>query len=159
MATNQLMVKMILDRWISLLKICDANLDSISDEQLLKEIAPGKNRGVYILGHLIAIHEAMLPLLDLGEPGHPELFETFVKSPDKSIESIPSASEVRALWQSQMKSLTPKLESLTADQWFEKHNSVSAEDFEKEPHRNKLNVLLTRTTHLSYYSGQLRLLK
>ncbi len=159
MATNQLMIKMILDRWNSLLKICDTNLDSISDEQLLKEIAPGKNRGVYILGHLIAIHEAMLHLLDLGEPGHPELFKTFVTSPDKSFESIPSASELRALWQSQVESLTPKLESLTADEWFEKHNSVSAEDFEKEPHRNKLNVLLTRTTHLSYHSGQLRLLK
>ena len=159
MATSQLMVKMILDRWNSLLKNFDTHLDSIPDEQLQKEIAPGKNRGVYILGHLIAVHEAMLPILGLGEPEHPELFETFVTSPDKSVEPIPSASKLRALWKSQLESLTPKLESLSADEWFEKHNSVSAEDFEKELHRNKLNVLLTRTTHLSYHSGQLRLLK
>ena len=33
------------------------------------------------------------------------------------------------------------------------------EDFIKEPHRNKLNVLLTRTTHLAYHAGQLALLK
>ncbi|MDQ6762656.1 MAG: DinB family protein [Bacteroidota bacterium] len=158
MATNQLMVKMILDRWHSLMKTFNTNLDSIPDEQLQKEIARGRNRGVYILGHLIAVHEAMLPLLNLGEAEHPELFKTFVTSPDKSVEAIPSASELRALWKSQMESLTPKLASLTADEWFEKHNSVSAEDFEKEPHRNKLNVLLTRTTHLSYHAGQLRLL-
>lgn len=159
MAAKQLMVKMILDRWNSLLKTGDTNLDSISDEQLLKEIVPGKNRGVYILGHLIAIHDAMLPILDLGEPEHPELFETFVKSPDKSVGAIRSASELRANWKAQMESLTPKLESLSADEWFEKHNSVSAEDFAKEPHRNKLNVLLTRVSHLSYHTGQLRLLK
>ncbi|MEP7231894.1 MAG: hypothetical protein ABI691_16650 [Ginsengibacter sp.] len=88
MATNQLMVKIVFDRWHSLLKICDTNLNSISDEQ-------------------------------------------FVKSPDKSVESISSAKELRAIWKSQMESLTPKLESLSADEWFEKHNSVSAEDFEK----------------------------
>lgn len=159
MAANQLMVKMVFDRWHSLIKICDTNLNSISDEQLLNEIAPCKNRGIYILGHLIAIHDAMLPVLNLGGPEHEELFETFVKSPDKSVEPILSAKELRAIWKSQMESLTPKLESLSADEWFEKHNSVSAEDFEKEPHRNKLNVLLTRTTHLSYHTGQLRLLK
>ena len=33
------------------------------------------------------------------------------------------------------------------------------EDFIKEPHRNKLNIILTRTTHLSYHTGQLALLK
>jgi NADP-dependent 3-hydroxy acid dehydrogenase YdfG len=56
-------------------------------------------------------------------------------------------------------SLTPKLESLSADEWFEKHNSVSAEDFIKEPHRNKPNIIITRTTHLAYHIGQLILLK
>ncbi len=38
-------------------------------------------------------------------------------------------------------------------------NTVSDEDFEKEPHRNKLNIIVTRTSHLSYHTGQLILLK
>ncbi|MBC7554999.1 MAG: hypothetical protein H7257_13600 [Taibaiella sp.] len=46
-----------------------------------------------------------------------------------------------------------------AEDWFLKHNSVSAEDFVNEPHRNKLNILLTRTTHLSYHLGQFILIK
>lgn len=131
----------------------------MTDEQLQKEIAPGKNRGIYLLGHLIAVHDAMLPLLHLGEKEHPELFEVFVKSPDKSVEIVPSPEELRALWKSQLKTLAPKLESLSTDEWFEKHTSISDEDFEKEPHRNKLNIILTRTTHLAYHVGQLALLQ
>jgi len=40
-----------------------------------------------------------------------------------------------------------------------KHTSVSEEDFAKEPHRNRLNVLTTRTTHLASHYGQLIFLK
>jgi hypothetical protein len=43
--------------------------------------------------------------------------------------------------------------------WFERHTSVSEEDFLKEPHRNKLNVLLNRTNHQSYHFGQMILLQ
>jgi len=44
-------------------------------------------------------------------------------------------------------------------EWFTRHTSVSEEDFIKEPHRNKLNVLITRATHQSYHLGQLIYLK
>lgn len=159
MATNQLIVKMVFDRWNTLLKNCDTILDALADEQLQKEIAPNKNRGIYLLGHLIAVHDDMLPLLNLGEKEHSELFEIFVKSPDKSVETIPSTQELRTLWKNQMETLSPKLEGISTEEWFEKHNAVSAEDFEKEPHRNKLNIIITRTTHLAYHVGQLVLLK
>ena len=63
------------------------------------------------------------------------------------------------VWKKQLQSLAQRLESFSVDEWFEKHTAVSAEDFEKEPNRNKLNVVLTRTTHLAYHTGQLQLLK
>jgi DinB superfamily len=159
MTNSELLVKMVFDRWNTLLKNCDSILNVLSDEQLLKEIAQGKNRGIYLLGHLIAVHDDMLPLLNLGDREHPELFELFVKSPDKSVETIPSCQELRDLWKKQLETLTLKLDSISANEWFEKHNSVSAEDFVKEPHRNKLNIIVTRTTHLAYHTGQLVLLK
>jgi hypothetical protein len=158
MNPNHILVKMVFDRWNALLKNGDTKLQALSDEQLQKEIAPGKNRGIYLLGHLIAIHDAMLPLLDLGVQEHPKLFELFVNAPDKSVEVIPSVQELRSIWKQQLETLTPKLESISADEWFQKHNSVSVEDFEKEPHRNKLNILLTRTSHLSYHVGQIALI-
>ena len=159
MKSNQTMVKMVLDRWYSQIKKFDTVLDSITDEQLQKEIAPNKNRGIYLLGHLIAVHDDMFPILNFGDKLYPELHEIFVKSPDKSIIEIPSAKELRAFWSKQNEVLTQKFESLQPDEWFQKHNSVSAEDFIKEPHRNKLNIIITRTNHLSYHLGQLILIK
>jgi DinB superfamily len=159
MTTNQIIVKMVLDRWYGSIKNCDTLLNSITDEQLQKEIAPNKNSGVYLLGHLIAVHDDMLPLLNLGDKLYPELSKAFIHSPDKSVSEIPSAKELRASWNKMNEVLAQKFESLQPEDWFAKHNSVSAEDFSKEPHRNKLNIILTRTTHLTYHTGQLVLLK
>ncbi len=159
MNTNQTVVKMIFDRWNALLKNCDALIDALSDEQLLKEIAPGKNRGIYIFGHLIAVHDSMLPLLDLGNKQQEDLFEIFIKSPDKAVQTLPSITTLRATWKKQIEYLSLKLESVAPDEWFAKHTAVSAEEFIAEPHRNKLNIILTRTTHLSWHLGQLALLK
>lgn len=159
MTANALFVKMIFDRWNALLKNCDTLLDALSDEQLQQDVAPGKNRGIYLLGHLIAVHDDMMPLLGLGEKEHPALFDVFVKSADKAVDTIPTAAELRLLWKKQLESMNQKLATISADAWFEKHTAVSAEDFIKEPHRNKLNVIITRTTHLSYHLGQLALLK
>ena len=39
-------------------------------------------------------------------------------------------------------------------EWVEKHTSVSAEDFAKEPHRNRYTILLTRTMHMALHFGQ-----
>ena len=159
METNQLIVKMIFDRWYALIKNCDELLNTLTDEQLLKEIAPGKNRGIYLLGHLIAVHDDMLRLLNFGYAFYPALYEPFLKSPDKAVADIPSVKELRAMWTKQNEVLTEKFNSLEPNDWFEKHTAVTAEDFVKEPHRNKLNIIITRTTHLAYHLGQMVLLK
>src|SRR6266496_2591968 len=151
MKADQIMVKMVLDRWHSLIKNFDAILNSITDEQLQKEIAPNKNRGTYLLGHLTAVHDDMLPLLNFGNKLFPELNEPFLKSPDRSDLEFPSAKELRASWSKINEVLAQKFDSLQPDEWFQKHNSVSAEDFIKEPHRNKLNIVITRASHLSYH--------
>lgn len=159
MNTTQTAVKIILDRWDGSIKNVDSLLDSISDEQLLKETSPGKNSGIYLLGHLIAVHDSMFSLLDFGAKKYPELSKIFIESPDKAISEIPSAKELRSLWNEQKADLKQKMESLKPEDWFERHTSVSTEDFAKEPHRNKLNVVLTRTTHMAYHTGQLVHLK
>jgi hypothetical protein len=159
MATTELFVKMTFDRWYGSIKNCDAILDSLTDEALQKEIAPGRNRGIYLLGHLIAVHDEMLKLLDMGEKFYPELYEPFIKFPDKATTEIPTAAELRSFWAKQCEVLKQKFDNLKPDEWFEKHTAVSAEDFIKEPHRNKLNIIITRTSHLQYHSGQLVLLK
>jgi hypothetical protein len=63
-----------------------------------REIAPGRNRLLYLWGHLTAIHDAMLPLLGIGERLHPEFDVAFVSNPDKSHAAIPSHEQVRQAW-------------------------------------------------------------
>jgi hypothetical protein len=54
--------------------------------------------------------------------------------------------------------LSKQIRSAAPDDWFKRHMAVSDEDFSKEPHRNKLNVIINRTNHMSYHLGQLALL-
>jgi len=150
---------MTLDRWYGSVASLDKVLNVLTDEQLLKETAPGKNRGIYLLGHLVAVHDDMLTLLDLGEKQHPELTEPFIKLADNVATELPSVAVLRDYWSGQNALLREKFDQFTADQWFEKHTAVSAEDFAKEPHRNKLNIIISRTSHLQYHTGQIALLK
>lgn len=154
MNTTDTTLKMVFDRWYALVKNFDTALNALTDEQLQKEIAPGKNRGIYLLGHLVAVHDDMLVLLDMGDKLYPELVESFIKSPDKTVSDIPSAATLRSYWSKQNEVMTQKFKSLQPDDWFQKHTAVSAEDFVKEPHRNKLNIIITRSSHLSHHMGQ-----
>jgi hypothetical protein len=154
-----IVIKIILDNWFNTVSQTTKLLDSLSDEQLMKDVAPGRNSGIYLLGHLTAVHDHMLPLLGFEEREYPGFLELFIKNPDKSGQQMPSLSDLRAAWASTNAKLEKHFRSLQPTDWLMKHTSVSAEDFAKEPHRNRLNVVLSRTTHLSNHLGQLLLLK
>ncbi len=134
-------------------------LSSVTDERLSKEIAPGKNTGIYLVGHLVAISDAMLPLLAFGEKLFPHLTDIFITKPDKSGLDTPSVSELKGDLNAVNAELSKHVQSVSVEGWFKRHTAVSDEDFLKEPHRNKLNVIINRTNHMSYHLGQLILLK
>lgn len=159
MTQTEIAIKMVLDRWNGSILNLNKILNELSDEQLQKEIAPGKNRGVYLLGHLIAVHDDMLVLLGMNDKLFPELVEPFIKQADKVATSVPGAASLRAMWTKQNELLQEKFAGTSTDEWFAKHTAVTAEEFSKEPHRNKLNIIITRTSHLQYHSGQIVLLK
>jgi len=156
---QELVVKLALDAWNGQLSRADKFFNAHTDEQLQKEVSPGRNSGVYLFGHLIAIHDAMLPLLGLGEKLYPELENIFIKNPDKSGIEKPSVKDLRNCWIEVNKKLSQKFSGLSFDDWLQKHTAINEEDFAKEPHRNKLNVLFSRTNHLAYHLGQLAFLK
>jgi hypothetical protein len=155
MATTELIVKMVIDRWNGSIVNLNKILSELSDEQLQKEVATGKNRGTYLLGHLIAVHDDMLKLLGMGEKLYPELFEIFIKQADKEASQTPTVAELRVMLEKQNTHLQEKFQKIKPEEWFERHTAVSAEDFANEPHRNKLNIIITRTSHLQYHTGQL----
>jgi len=126
-----------------------------------QEVAAGRNRAVYLLGHLTASNDSLLPMLGLGERLHPELESLFLGTPDKQLPDteLPSFEELKSYWEDVTSTLTNYFSNFTTEQWLERHTRVSAEDFALDPKRNKLNVLLGRITHMTYHMGQLNLLK
>jgi hypothetical protein len=153
-----LVIKLVLDAWNGQLSRADKFFATHTDVQLLGEIAPDKNSGIYLLGHLTAVHDALFPLFGIGEKLFPELENIFIKNPDKSGIEKPAVVHLRKCWKEVNEKLLQTLNAFSGDEWLQKHTAVSEEDFKKEPHRNKLNVLLSRTNHLSYHLGQLALM-
>ena len=131
---------------------------SRTEEQLLVEVAPGKNRIVYLWGHLAAIHDAMFSVLRLGERLHPELDAVFIAQPDRSM-ALPTSAEIAKCREGIHTELRSRFTTLSPNEWLERHGNVSAEEFERNPTRNRLAVLLSRTNHASYHFGQMMLAK
>lgn len=126
---------------------------TLTDAQLNTPIAPGKNRLNYIWGHLIAVNDAMFPLLGIGELLNPELEDIYLKSPDGPSANLPAA-DLNLAWNTINQKLLAAFDSFTPSQWLERHTAVTEADFAKEPHRNRFNILLSRTSHLAYHLGQ-----
>lgn len=155
----QLFVTMALQAWELQVKRAGNVFETMTDEQLLEEVAPGKNRGIYLLGHLVAVHDRLFTLLGLGERLYPGLDEAFITNPDKSGFTMPAIKALRQAWAVVHSSLTTQFAGLPAEQWFQRHQSMTDEDFIKDPARNKLSVLFSRTSHIAYHLGQVVLIK
>jgi hypothetical protein len=156
---KELFIKMVLSAWDTHIARTNKLLDELSDEALATPVAPGRNTGTYILGHLVAVHDGMLPLLGLGDRSYPQLESIFLTNPENADTEQPSLQELRQYWTAVNTKLSQQIAALAPDEWFTRHSAVSEADFEKEPHRNKLNILINRTNHLSYHWGQLVFLK
>jgi len=154
-----MLLELTLNAWKAQLKRADQLFQSYTDEQLQAEIAPGKNTGFYLLGHLTAVHDRLFELLALGARLHPELDAAFISNPDKSGQTVPTVAELRQYWTDVNTKLNDHFAKLLPSDWLQRHTQVSAEDFIKEPHRNKLNVIISRTNHVAYHVGQLVWLK
>jgi DinB superfamily len=154
MMPEQALVAAALNAWKSNIERADRLFSPLSDEQLQKEVAPGKNRLIYLWGHLTAVHDRMLPLLDLGQRLHPELDPLFLTNPDRTAAELPPAGEIKKFWNEVNSKLLAGFEGLSAVEWQQKHAQVSEEDFAKDPQRNRFSVLLSRTNHISFHLGQ-----
>jgi hypothetical protein len=154
MTNEELCLAVVLNGWKGNIERADKMFSGLNDQEVLMEIAPGKNRLIYLWGHLTATHDAMLPLLGFGQRLHPEFDVAFISNPDKTRAGTPSVELVRKAWREVNGKLFVGFSSLPAADWLKKHGAVSEEDFAKEPLRNRLAILLSRTNHLAYHLGQ-----
>lgn len=147
-------MKVAIQSWRLAVERADKTFSQLTHDQLLAEVAPGKNRIIYILGHLIAVHDRMFSILGLEPRLHPELDAIFIDNPDKKVAEMPSAEQLKQYWDEVNGTLFSKFQGLSPDEWLLRHRAMSDEDYAKDPTRNRLAVLLNRTNHLSYHLGQ-----
>ena len=65
-----------------------------------------------------------------------------------------SETELRRAWAEVNDKLTSAFEGFTWEDWLQKPAAASDEDFIKDPMRNRLAVVMNRTSHASYHAGQ-----
>jgi hypothetical protein len=154
-AQRKLLIKMAVSSWDTQYARITKLLDSLTDDQLLSATAPGRNRGIYLIGHLVAVSDSMRSMMGWGDKLYPQLEKIFIKDPDSPGAPMPPAPEIRKYWTAVHEEVTRRISQMAPADWLARHSAVSEEDFVKEPHRNKLNLLISRTNHQSYHLGQL----
>jgi len=157
--TTELVIQMTLTAWTQQNKRFGDLIAKLSDEELSREAAPGRNTGTYLLGHLTASSDGMLKLMDLGEKMYPEMEDVFLRSPDGSGKEMPSLPELRNRYHVVTDALNAHFSKMSTEDWLSRHTAVSEEDFAKEPMRNKLNIVISRTIHLASHMGQMLYLR
>lgn len=155
---DELITKMVLNLWKAGNEKVDKIFNSISDEQYNTSITQGSNTAAWILCHIAFVNDSLFTVLGLGKPIYPRLAEIAMAKDSPQHKAI-SKDELRHIWTTINSRLLLAFEDMPASEWFNRHTSVSEEDFKKEPHRNKLNVLLNRTNHQAHHAGQLALIK
>ncbi|MEO6528174.1 MAG: DinB family protein [Gemmatimonadaceae bacterium] len=155
MTTDQLFVDASLRAWKLQIDRVEASFRTLSDEQLEAPIAPGRNRLLYLLGHIAAVHDRMLPLLDIGPRRHPELDAMFIENADNGDASPIPGSALKEILVETDRELWTAFNQWSPADWLAKHTSVSDADFVKEPHRHRFSVLLSRLSHLAFHHGQI----
>jgi len=140
--------------WKSNVERADNLFGTLSPEQLEQQVAPGKNRLIYLWGHLAAVNDGLLPLLGIGERLRPELDTMFISTPDRSVELTVTAQSLKSAWDKINEKLWEGFAKFSPADWAGRHAAVSEEEFKREPNRSKFTVLLGRTAHMSYHVGQ-----
>ena len=95
---QEIFIKTALDAWNTYIDRTGRLFDSLTNEQLNQQVAENRNTALYLLGHLAAVHDGMLPLLGFQDRLYPALEAVFVKSPDRSGLEKPAADLLRQNW-------------------------------------------------------------
>jgi DinB superfamily len=156
-SNEELFAATAINTWNTMTSRLERTLSSLTDDELQLEVAPGRNRAYYILGHLTAFQDRLLHQLGLGERLYPELDDLFVTKPDRSYEDTFTGAELRRMFAEITSKVTSGIQAMPPADLLKRHESVSEQDFAKEPLRNRVAVLSSAMTHMMLHAGQIRL--
>ena len=155
---NELLKRIALQHWAATNLKIERTIESISEARYSAELAPGCSTPAWIFCHLLQVNDNMFPILGFGANLYPELHDV-MNSKEIAPHTAFELDELRQMWIHVGSKLLEHFNGMTGDQWLEKHSNISEDNFKKEPHRNKVNVVLHRLIHMSHHAGQLALIK
>jgi hypothetical protein len=129
---------------------------SLGKSRILEAIAPGKNKVIYLLAHLLVIHDSIFETMELGKRAYTDYDELFL-TPQHTANQYPSYKLLMDQWVSMNETLTFRLRHMSLDQWGTKHRYISDADFMLHSIKNKFCSFQCLLTYLSHHAGQLEL--
>jgi len=84
MDSEKLSSQTVLNYWKSVNQRVSDLIAQISEENIQNEVAPGRNRALYIVGHLTAVSDRMFSLPGVGERRFPNLDTAYLGHPDRT---------------------------------------------------------------------------
>src|SRR5688572_1339271 len=134
-------------------------LDTITEENFNKPVIAGANSPSWILGHLADTDDKLLELFGIRKRLFPELEKIYHHERGSNQSGHLTKTELITKWRSILAELNLAFKAMSESDWHGRHQAVSEEDFKKEPHRNKLNVMLSRVAHKASHLGQVAMQK
>ncbi|TWI97512.1 DinB family protein [Mucilaginibacter frigoritolerans] len=159
MDQQKLFVQIALHSWNTQIARAEKVFNSYSESEFYKQIAPGKNRIIYLYGHLAVYHDLLKETLGLDTGKYSVLSPLFLQNPDNQESEMPPVKELKAIWNEVHCDLKELFNNVAPEDWFKRHNAMTDADFEKDPSRNRLSVVLNRANHVAYHLGQVVLVK
>ncbi len=130
-------------------------IETISDENFQRPVVPDGNSPSWLLGHLVDTDDALLQLFGISDRMFPELAKVYHHERGTNQAGHLSKTDLAEKWKAVLAKLDEAFKSMNENDWLGRHMSVTEEDFKKEPHRNKLNVMLSRVGHKASHLGQI----
>lgn len=150
-------IEICLLQWDTFNRRTQKTLESISEENFNKPICAGGNSPSWLMGHLADTEDALLELFGIRKRMFPELAKIYHHEKGTNQIGHLSKEELTAKWKEISGELDRTFKAMSESDWHGRHTAVSEEDFKREPHRNKLNVMLSRVTHKASHLGQIAL--
>jgi uncharacterized damage-inducible protein DinB len=135
----------------------DMYLDELSDEELRSDIIPGKNHGVWVLGHLVASDDTLSEYLGYGPQLFPETQVYAQGSKLMSVENCKPASTLRDEWK-QVCGKNEQVYQLLKDEELDQPHAIISGNPEDDYFKTKQGVIINWTLHQVHHAGQLALL-
>ncbi len=129
-------------------------IDAISEQNFNTPITANGNSPSWLFGHLADTDDKLLELFGIGKRMFPELETIYHHERGSNQKGHLSKEELTTKWNAISAELDRAFKSWSENDWMSRHTAVSEEDFKKEPHRNRLNVMLGRVSHKASHLGQ-----